>query len=243
MGISDRHSLATALSAPVGRRRRAHARGRPGGGGSASRVLRLEQIARRRDSELRVAPRGAAGGVLPAGARARRSSRRVAGLRRRRRRTRAGARRACCATRSGRTREKVPRFAFGKAVANPGRFAETALQLEDLGVAAYNGQAANLSKPRCRRPPASSPSTPGTQPDPRDSGSPSGKPTYGLALDPAAGARTGRRYGLRARITELDLGALDRDGALRETAAGLPRETRRDFLVTLAGGARHSQRS
>ncbi len=42
---------------------------------------------------------------------------------------------------------KVPRFAFGKAVANPARFAATALELEDLGVAAYNGQAANLSKP------------------------------------------------------------------------------------------------
>jgi hypothetical protein len=41
----------------------------------------------------------------------------------------------------------VPRFAFGKAVANPARFAATALELEDLGVAAYNGQAANLSKP------------------------------------------------------------------------------------------------
>src|SRR5207342_1689136 len=73
--------------------------------------------------------------------------------------------------------------------------------------------------------------------DPRDSGSPSVKPTHGLALDSAAGARTGRRHGLRARMTELDLDALDRDGALRETAAGLPRETRRDFLLaTLAGG-------
>ena len=35
----------------------------------------------------------------------------------------------------------------------------------------------------------------------------------------------------------LDLDQLDRDGALRETAAGLPRETRKDFLLgTLAGG-------
>jgi Ferritin-like domain len=35
----------------------------------------------------------------------------------------------------------------------------------------------------------------------------------------------------------LDIDALDRDGALRETAAGLPRETRKDFLLgTLAGG-------
>jgi len=41
---------------------------------------------------------------------------------------------------------KVPRFGFGSAVANPRRFAATALQLEDLGVAAYNGQAANLTR-------------------------------------------------------------------------------------------------
>jgi hypothetical protein len=35
----------------------------------------------------------------------------------------------------------------------------------------------------------------------------------------------------------LDLDQLDCDGALRETAAGLPRETRKDFLLgTLAGG-------
>lgn len=41
---------------------------------------------------------------------------------------------------------KVPRFDFGSVVANPRRFAATALQLEDLGVAAYNGQAANLTR-------------------------------------------------------------------------------------------------
>jgi hypothetical protein len=41
----------------------------------------------------------------------------------------------------------APRFAFGKAVASPGRFAQTASDLEELAVAAYNGQAANLSKP------------------------------------------------------------------------------------------------
>jgi hypothetical protein len=35
----------------------------------------------------------------------------------------------------------------------------------------------------------------------------------------------------------LDLDQLDRDAALRETAAGVPRETRKDFLLgTLAGG-------
>ncbi len=41
---------------------------------------------------------------------------------------------------------KVPRFSFGAAVSNPRRFAATALELEDLGVAAYNGQAANLTR-------------------------------------------------------------------------------------------------
>jgi rubrerythrin len=40
----------------------------------------------------------------------------------------------------------APRFAFGQAVSNPARFAQTASELEELAVAAYNGQAANLSK-------------------------------------------------------------------------------------------------
>jgi hypothetical protein len=40
----------------------------------------------------------------------------------------------------------APRFAFGKAVTSPPRFAKTASELEELAVAAYNGQAANLSK-------------------------------------------------------------------------------------------------
>jgi Ferritin-like domain len=41
----------------------------------------------------------------------------------------------------------APRFAFGDAVTNPAHFARTASALEELAVAAYNGQAANLSKP------------------------------------------------------------------------------------------------
>jgi Ferritin-like domain len=41
----------------------------------------------------------------------------------------------------------IPRFAFGEAVSNPKRFAATAIAIEELGVAAYNGQATNLSKP------------------------------------------------------------------------------------------------
>jgi rubrerythrin len=41
----------------------------------------------------------------------------------------------------------VPRFAFGKAVLNPRAFAVTAIALEELAVAAYNGQAGNVSKP------------------------------------------------------------------------------------------------
>jgi Ferritin-like domain len=41
----------------------------------------------------------------------------------------------------------IPRFAFGKAVSSPKQFAATAIAIEELGVAAYNGQAANISKP------------------------------------------------------------------------------------------------
>jgi Ferritin-like domain len=41
----------------------------------------------------------------------------------------------------------APRFAFGNAVTSPDRFAKTALALEELAVAAYNGQVANVSKP------------------------------------------------------------------------------------------------
>ena len=47
----------------------------------------------------------------------------------------------------GTSTREIPRFAFGDAVANPKRFAATAIAIEELGVAAYNGQVANLSKP------------------------------------------------------------------------------------------------
>lgn len=47
----------------------------------------------------------------------------------------------------GANARKIPRFAFGAAVSSPTRFAATATAIEELGVAAYNGQAANLSKP------------------------------------------------------------------------------------------------
>jgi hypothetical protein len=40
---------------------------------------------------------------------------------------------------------KPPRFGFGEAVRTPKRFAATAVALEDLGVAALNGQAPNLT--------------------------------------------------------------------------------------------------
>jgi hypothetical protein len=39
-----------------------------------------------------------------------------------------------------------PTFAFGAATRDPARFTAAALALEDLSVAAYNGQAANLTK-------------------------------------------------------------------------------------------------
>jgi Ferritin-like domain len=42
---------------------------------------------------------------------------------------------------------RSPLFEFGSAVSSPKRFAETARLLEDLGVAAYDGQALGLSKP------------------------------------------------------------------------------------------------
>lgn len=40
---------------------------------------------------------------------------------------------------------RPPRFDFGDAVRKPRRFASTAVALEDLGVAAYNAQAPNLT--------------------------------------------------------------------------------------------------
>jgi hypothetical protein len=38
-----------------------------------------------------------------------------------------------------------PRFDFGEATSNPEEFRDTAVAIEDLAVAAYNGQAANLT--------------------------------------------------------------------------------------------------
>jgi rubrerythrin len=40
-----------------------------------------------------------------------------------------------------------PKFRFGDATRDPRKFGDTALKLEDTGVAAYNGQVANLTKP------------------------------------------------------------------------------------------------
>jgi hypothetical protein len=42
---------------------------------------------------------------------------------------------------------QAPKFDFGAATRNPQKFGATAQALEDAGVAAYNGQAANLTKP------------------------------------------------------------------------------------------------
>ena len=47
----------------------------------------------------------------------------------------------------GANARQIPRFAFGDAVSSPKQFAATAIAIEELGVAAYNGQATNLSKP------------------------------------------------------------------------------------------------
>jgi Ferritin-like domain len=45
----------------------------------------------------------------------------------------------------GRRARRRPRLDFGRAVTTPERFVATAVQLEDLTVAAYNGQAPNLT--------------------------------------------------------------------------------------------------
>jgi hypothetical protein len=42
---------------------------------------------------------------------------------------------------------KKPRFRFGDATGDPDAFARAAVKLEDLGIAMYNGQAPNLTKP------------------------------------------------------------------------------------------------
>jgi hypothetical protein len=47
----------------------------------------------------------------------------------------------------GANARQKPTFHFGAATRNPQKFGATAQALEDAGVAAYNGQAANLTKP------------------------------------------------------------------------------------------------
>lgn len=46
----------------------------------------------------------------------------------------------------GRGARKKPTLEFGAATRNQSKFVETAVLLENIGVAAYNGQAANLTK-------------------------------------------------------------------------------------------------
>jgi hypothetical protein len=50
----------------------------------------------------------------------------------------------------GRAARKPPRLEFGDTTGDPDRFAVTAATLEDTVVAAYNGQATNLTKPTLR---------------------------------------------------------------------------------------------
>jgi hypothetical protein len=47
----------------------------------------------------------------------------------------------------GANARQKPTFHFGEATRNPQKFGATAQALEDAGVAAYNGQAANVTKP------------------------------------------------------------------------------------------------
>ena len=46
----------------------------------------------------------------------------------------------------GKKARRIPEFDFGDATADPDRFGTTAMALEDTGVAAYNGQATNLTR-------------------------------------------------------------------------------------------------
>jgi rubrerythrin len=47
----------------------------------------------------------------------------------------------------GNKARKAPRLKFGKATTNRDAFVAAAITLEEMSVAAYNGQAANLTKP------------------------------------------------------------------------------------------------
>jgi len=47
----------------------------------------------------------------------------------------------------GSSARKEPRLRFGKATTDPDAFVAAAIELEDTSVAAYNGQATNLTKP------------------------------------------------------------------------------------------------
>ena len=50
------------------------------------------------------------------------------------------------ATHSEAKAREEPRFDFGEATRDPEEFRDTAVAIEDLAVAAYNGQAGNLTK-------------------------------------------------------------------------------------------------
>ena len=50
----------------------------------------------------------------------------------------------------GRAADKAPKFKFGDATANNAAFIAAAVKIEDTGVAAYNGQAENMSRDTLR---------------------------------------------------------------------------------------------
>ena len=71
----------------------------------------------------------------------------------------------CCKQALGAAARKPPKLDFGDDTADAERFSLAAFKLEDLGVAAYNAQAPNLTKRRrWRRPRGSCPSSPATLP-------------------------------------------------------------------------------
>ena len=122
-----------------GRRRRAR---------RARRTRRLAPVgqAGRRDPELRAAARVRAGRVLRRGAPARRADGRAARVRADGRRPRATRTSRSSSRRSARRRASRRSSTSATTPPTPERFEPTALKLEDLGVAAYNAQAPNLTK-------------------------------------------------------------------------------------------------
>ena len=129
----------------------------------------------------------------------------------------------------GKQAEPKPTFDFGNTTRNGDRFAATAAMLEDTAVAAYNGQAANLTKPVLKaaativsveaRHAAWIRDIVGQPASPQATDTPATEQQVREAI--THGLREGGRM-IPELPPELDLSLdqLDRDGALHETASG-----------------------